>query len=128
MKGRISRKHDHLISPSVMASSKSCYNFYIYFSCVYIYIYILYILYLYICIYVYHIEGAVFTTISCSMYKVQSVDSRNAEKGKTIYLLLLVSCEGTRQTDYNLLLQTFRLVRASSVIMQTTRLTSVYRQ
>ena len=25
-------------------------------------------------IYIYHIEGAVFTTIWCSMYKVQSVD------------------------------------------------------
>ena len=32
-------------------------------------------LYIYIYIYIYHIEGAVFTTIWCSMYKVQSVDS-----------------------------------------------------
>ena len=43
---------------------------------------------LYIYIYIYHIEGAVFTTIWCSMYKVQSVDSRNAEKEKTDALLL----------------------------------------
>ena len=33
-------------------------------------------IYLYIYLYIYHIEGAVFTTIWCSMYKVQSVDSR----------------------------------------------------
>ena len=44
--------------------------------------------YIYIYIYIYHIEGAVFTTIWCSMYKVQSVDSRNAEKEKTDSLLL----------------------------------------
>ena len=50
----------------------------------YIYIYI----YMYIYIYIYHIEGAVFTTIWCSMYKVQSVDSRNAEKEETDSLLL----------------------------------------
>ena len=49
---------------------------------VYIYIYI------YIYLFIYHIEGAVFTTIWCSMYKVQSVDSRNAEKEKTNSLLL----------------------------------------
>ena len=41
--------------------------------------------YAHICIY--HIEGAVFTTIWSSMYKVQSVDSRNAEKEKTDSLL-----------------------------------------
>ena len=51
--------------------------------------------------YLYHIEGAVFSTIWCSMYKVQSVDSRNAEKEKTDSLLLWVSCEGTHQIDYN---------------------------
>ena len=45
----------------------------------------------YIYIYIYHIEGAVFTTIWCSMYKVQSVDSRNAEKEKTDSLLLCFS-------------------------------------
>ena len=39
-------------------------------------------------IYIHHIEGAVFTTIWCSTYKVQSVDSRNAEKEKTDSLLL----------------------------------------
>ena len=33
--------------------------------------------YIYIYIYIYHVEGAVFTTIWCSMYKVQSVDSRS---------------------------------------------------
>ena len=43
---------------------------------------------IYIYIYIYHIEGAVFTTIWCSMYKVQSVDSRNAEKEETDSLLL----------------------------------------
>ena len=52
-----------------------CYNLYIN---IYIYIYI----------YIYHIEGVVFTTIWCSMYKVQSIDSRNAEKEKTDALLL----------------------------------------
>ena len=55
----------------------------------YIHIYIykhIYIRYKYK--YIYHIEGAVFTTIWCSMYKVQSVDSRNAEKEKTDSLLL----------------------------------------
>ena len=46
----------------------------------------LYVIYLYL--YIYHIEGAVFTTIWCSMYKVQSVDSRNAEKEETDSLLL----------------------------------------
>ena len=34
----------------------------------------MYINVIYIYIYIYHIEGAVFTTIWCSMYKVQSVD------------------------------------------------------
>ena len=42
----------------------------------------------YMYIHLNHIEGAVFTTIWCSMYKVQSVDSRNAEKEKTDSLLL----------------------------------------
>ena len=43
---------------------------------------------IYIYLYKYHIEGAVFTNIWCSMYKVQSVDSRNAEKEKTDSMLL----------------------------------------
>ena len=54
--------------------------------CVYVYLYIY--IYIYIFIYIYHIEGAVFITIWCSMYKVQGVDSRNAEKEKTDSLLL----------------------------------------
>ena len=41
----------------------------------YIYLYIYIYIYIYIYLYIYHIEGAVFTTIWCSMYKVQSVDS-----------------------------------------------------
>ena len=45
-------------------------------------------IYIYVYIYIYHIEGAVFATIWCSMYKVQSVDSRNAEKEKNDSLLL----------------------------------------
>ena len=53
-----------------------------------IYIYICIYIDIYIYIFMYHIEGAVFTTIWCSMYKVQSVDSRNAEKEKTDSLLL----------------------------------------
>ena len=55
---------------------------------IFIYIYMYVYIYMYIYIYIYHIEGAVFTTIWCSMYKVQSVDSRNAEKEKTDSLLL----------------------------------------
>ena len=43
---------------------------------------------IYIYKYRYHIEGAVFTTIWSSMYKVQSVGNRNAEKEKTDSLLL----------------------------------------
>ena len=43
-------------------------------------------IHIYIYIYIYHIEGAVFTTIWCSMYKVQSVDSRSA-----IYIYIYIS-------------------------------------
>ena len=59
------------------------YYLYLYMISIYLYIYIIYTY-----IYIYHIEGAVFTTIWCSMYEVQSVDSRNAEKEKTDSLLL----------------------------------------
>ena len=80
-----------------------CIDIYIYIS-IYIYINIylyIYIKYIYICIYIYisiyiyiythiyHVFTTVFTTIWCSLYKVQSVDSRNAEKEKTGSLLLL---------------------------------------
>ena len=55
---------------------------------IYLYKYIYIYMYIYVYVCMYHIEFAVFTTIWCSMYKVQSVDSRNAEKEKTDSLLL----------------------------------------
>ena len=47
---------------------------------IYKYIYI----YIYIFIYIYQLERVIFTRIQCSMYKVQSVDSRNTEKERPI--------------------------------------------
>ena len=38
----------------------------------------------------YHIEGAVFTTIWCSMYKVQSVDSRNSFSAFLLYMNIYI--------------------------------------